>query len=553
MKQRAWWLYLVVTAPVIALYLVGPAVCQSGPVFNAIGLSAVAAILLGVRFHRPDQKAPWYLFALAQTLFVAGDVIAYNFERIFGRSIPFPSLADAFYLSFFLVIVTGLLVLIRRRSPGADAASLVDALVIAIGAGLFTWIFLMAPYAHDDSLSVTVKLTAMAYPLMDLILFTVTVRLAVGRGARARSEFLMIVSVAALFGTDAIYGWLQLHGIYQPGGLLDFGWIAFYLIWGAAALHPSMAGVKAAAKPRRLTRTRLLVLAAATFVAPVTSLFGTMTQSDRIVIAASSIVLFSLVLIRMVGLVQRQEAATAGERELQKTTDRLRQLDRLKDQFITTVSHELRTPLTSIHGYVNLLVEDEGEALSDERRRFLSIIERNTERLRHLVDDLLLISELDAGKLKLKLNRIDLPTLARESVESARPAAEAGDITLDFSAESPLRLTGDRLRLGQLLDNVISNALKFTPRGGTVSIRTSRTNGSAFVEIEDTGVGIAQGDLRHLFERFYRTEGAEASAVQGTGLGLAISQAIAEAHGGLIDVTSEENVGTTFRIALPAA
>jgi signal transduction histidine kinase len=313
-----------------------------------------------------------------------------------------------------------------------------------------------------------------------------------------------------------------------------------------------MAGVKAAAKPRRLTRTRLLVLAAATFVAPVTSLFGTMTQSDRIVIAASSIVLFSLVLIRMVGLVQRQEAATAGERELQKTTDRLRQLDRLKDQFITTVSHELRTPLTSIHGYVNLLVEDEGEALPDERRRFLSIIERNTERLRHLVDDLLLISELDAGKLKLKLNRIDLPTLARESVESARPAAEAGDITLDFSAESPLRLTGDRLRLGQLLDNVISNALKFTPRGGTVSIRTSQTNGSAFVEIEDTGVGIAAGDLRHLFERFYRTEGAEASAVQGTGLGLAISQAIAEAHGGLIDVTSEENVGTTFRIALPA-
>jgi signal transduction histidine kinase len=282
-------------------------------------------------------------------------------------------------------------------------------------------------------------------------------------------------------------------------------------------------------------------------------LFGTMTQSDRIVIAASSIVLFSLVLVRMIGLVRRQEAATAGERELQKTTDRLRQLDRQKDQFITTVSHELRTPLTSIHGYVNLLVEDEGEALPEERRRFLSIIERNTKRLRHLVDDLLLISELDAGKLKLKLNKFDLLALTRESVESARPTAEAGDITLDVAPGSPLELTGDRLRLGQLLDNVISNALKFTPRGGSVSIRTSRTNGSAFVEVEDTGVGIAADDLRHLFERFYRTEGAEASAVQGTGLGLAISQAIAEAHGGLIDVTSKENVGTTFRIALPAS
>jgi signal transduction histidine kinase len=550
-KQRAWWIYLTVMAPVIALYLFGPALCQSGPMFNAIGLSAVAAILVGLRLHRPGQRAPWYLFALAQTLFVAGDVIAYNFERLFGRSLPFPSLADAFYLSFFLVIVTGLLVLIRRRSEGADRASLIDALVIAVGAGLFTWIYLMAPYAHDASLSEKVKLTAMAYPLMDLILLTVTVRLAVGRGARARSEFLMIVSVAALFATDAVYGWLQLHGIYQPGGLLDFGWIVFYLLWGAAALHPSMARAKAASKTRRLTRLRLLVFAAASFVAPVTSLFGSTSQSDRIVVAASSIVLFSLVLVRMVGLVRQQEAATAGERELRKTTARLRQLDRQKDQFITTVSHELRTPLTSIHGYVTLLVEEE-EALSDERRGFLSIIARNTERLRRLVDDLLLISEIDAGKLKLKLNTLDLPALARESVESARPAAQAGDITLDFSAESPLRLTGDRLRLGQLLDNVISNALKFTPPGGRVSIRTSRTNGSAFVEIEDTGVGIANEDLSHLFDRFYRTEGAEESAVQGSGLGLAISQAIAEAHGGLIGVTSEENVGTTFRIALPA-
>ena len=552
MKQQAWWIYLTVMAPVTALYLFGPAVCQSGPVFNAIGLSAAAAILVGLRLHRPGKKAPWYLFAFAQTLFVAGDVIAYNFERLFGRALPFPSLADGFYLGFFLIIVAGLLVLIRQRSPGADRASLIDALVIAVGAGLFTWIYLMAPYAHDASLSEKVKLTAMAYPLMDLLLLTVTVRLAVGRGARARSEFLMIVSVAALFATDGFYGWLQLHGIYQPGGLLDFGWIAFYVLWGAAALHPSMAGAKAAAKTRRLTRSRLLVLAAATFVAPLTSLFGSMTQSDHIVIAVSSIVLFSLVLVRMVGLVQRQEAATAAERELRKTTARLRQLDRQKDQFITTVSHELRTPLTSIHGYVNLLVEDEGEELSDERRRFLSVIARNTERLRNLVDDLLLVSELDAGKLELKLSTLDLPALARESVESARPAAEAGDITLDFSEESPLRLTGDRIRLGQLLDNVISNALKFTPRGGRVSIRTSRTNGSAFVDIEDTGVGIAADDLSHLFERFYRTEGAEASAVQGTGLGLAISQAIAEAHGGLIDVTSEENVGSTFRIALPA-
>jgi signal transduction histidine kinase len=108
------------------------------------------------------------------------------------------------------------------------------------------------------------------------------------------------------------------------------------------------------------------------------------------------------------------------------------------------------------------------------------------------------------------------------------------------------------VRIGQLLDNVISNAIKFTPHGGNVSIRVTRSNGSALLEVEDTGIGIALEEQEHLFDRFFRTRAAEASAIQGTGLGLAISQAIAHAHGGRIDFTSQENVGTTFRVALPS-
>jgi signal transduction histidine kinase len=146
-----------------------------------------------------------------------------------------------------------------------------------------------------------------------------------------------------------------------------------------------------------------------------------------------------------------------------------------------------------------------------------------------------------------------LRALAHESLESARPQAEAGGITLEFPAESPLRLTGDRVRLGQLLDNVISNAVKFTPHGGRVSVRTSRSNGSAVLEVEDTGMGIPAVEQEHLFDRSFRTQAAEQNAIQGSGLGLAISQAIAQAHGGLIEVTSEENAGTTFRVVFPAA
>jgi signal transduction histidine kinase len=492
------------------------------------------------------------LFALGQALFVAGDVLAYNYERFFGRPLPFPSIADVFYLAVFPVIVAGLLILIRRANTGRDRASLIDSVIIGTGLGLLSWVFLIAPYAQDGSLSTSAKLTSMGYPLMDLLVLSVAVRLAVNRGGRGKSYYLTITAIGALFVSDAVYGWLQLHSGYQTGGLLDGGWIAFYLLWGAAALHPSMAAADEAVAPKALTRTRLVVLTLAVFVAPVTGLFGPTATSDRIVIAGSAVLLFSLVLLRMVELVQRQEAAAARVHALQATADQLRHLDRMKDQFIATISHELRTPLTSIHGYLDLLVEGEAGEITDEQRRFLSIAERNTERLQRLVDDLLLVSELDAGKLRLELGDLDLRTLAHESLESARPQAEAGGITLEFPVESPVPVNGDRMRLGQLLDNVISNAVKFTPQGGTVSVRTSRSNGSAVLEVEDTGMGIPAGDQEHLFDRFFRTQAAEENAIQGSGLGLAISQAIAQAHGGLIDVISVENAGTTFRLVFPA-
>jgi signal transduction histidine kinase len=208
--------------------------------------------------------------------------------------------------------------------------------------------------------------------------------------------------------------------------------------------------------------------------------------------------------------------------------------------------------LTSINGYLELVLDRRSGALADEQREFLSIVARNTDRLRKLVDDLLLISEIDAGKLKLDVGDLDLRALTQESLESARPQAVAGGVSLTLAAGAPVQLTGDRLRLGQLLDNMISNAIKFTPPGGSVSLRMSRSNGTELVEVEDTGIGMSVSEENDVFDRFYRTRAADEGAIQGTGLGLSISQAIAHAHGGQIDVSSTENVGTTFCVALPA-
>ena len=553
LRAHAWWLFLAAVTPMALLYFVGPASFRAGPVFNGIGLSAVLAIVTGVGMHRPRKSLPWLLFALGQLLFVGGDVLAYNYPPLFGHALPFPSLADAFYIAVFPTIVIGLLLLIRQGGGRRDWASLIDSLIIATGVGLLSWIFLMSPYAHDGRLSVPMKLTFITYPLMDLLVLSVVVRLAVGRGVRSPSYWLMIAAASALFATDTVYGWIQLHSGYSAGDPIDGGWIVFYLLWGAAALHPSMAAAPTGGRPLRLTRRRLLVLAAATFVAPAIVMVGPEAHGDRFVIGGGAIVMFMLVLLRMVGLMKAQEAASVrghaldGERAQNK---RLRELDRLKDQFIATVSHELRTPLTSIHGYLDLVLGGEAGELTDEQRQFLSIVARNSDRLRRLVNDLLVVSEADAG-LELDLSDIDLSAIAQDSVESVRPQAEAAGIGLELTAERAFLLTGDPGRLGQLLDNVISNALKFTSRGGRVSIRIRQCGELAVLEVADTGMGIPADEQEFLFDRFFRARAAGEHAIQGTGLGLSIAQEIAQAHGGRIEFTSREGVGTTFRVELP--
>ena len=217
MKTRAWWVYLLVMAPVVGLYSLGPDALNAGPVFNAIGVSAVAAILVGIRLHQPKAKRAWYLIAFGMALFISGDVLAYNYERVVGRPLPFPSIADPLYLAVFPAIVAGLLLLIRARNRGGDRSSLIDSLIIGTAIGLLSWMFLMAPYAHDVHLSGLQKLTSLSYPLADLFLLSVAIRLAVAGGAKSRSYYLTVLSIGVLFATDAAYGWEQLHGLLPAG------------------------------------------------------------------------------------------------------------------------------------------------------------------------------------------------------------------------------------------------------------------------------------------------------------------------------------------------
>jgi signal transduction histidine kinase len=251
-------------------------------------------------------------------------------------------------------------------------------------------------------------------------------------------------------------------------------------------------------------------------------------------------------------------AITQTEYETQRADyiARLEQLDRQKTDFLSTVSHELRTPLTSIQGYLELLLDEDAGPLAGDQRRMLGVVERNTTRLRGLIEDLLVLNKIESSGLVPVCAEVPVSELARHTVEELRPVADKAAVRLlAETGGDPALVAGDRTQLHRALVNVVSNAIKFTPSGGTVrlSCRIDPDQGEAVVTCEDTGIGIPEADLEHLFTRFFRASNANSQAIPGTGLGLAIVQAIVEAHHGRLALASAEDQGTTVSLRLPLA
>ncbi len=252
-------------------------------------------------------------------------------------------------------------------------------------------------------------------------------------------------------------------------------------------------------------------------------------------------------------LADRRARLKTANRRLARSNQELRDLDRLKDEFVALVSHELRTPLTSIIGYISALQRGRAGVLPDEQRRLLDVAERNAQRLLRLVGDLLLAAKVDAGKLELEPELLELGTLARAAVETARPHADEREIGLSFTSSGVSLVFADRARLAQVLDNLISNAVKFTPAGGTVNVLLTVGTSRATIEVRDTGIGIPLGEQEQLFRRFFRASTATSREIQGTGLGLSIVKTIVELHQGTIECRSAEGVGTSFLVSFPLA
>jgi heavy metal sensor kinase len=233
---------------------------------------------------------------------------------------------------------------------------------------------------------------------------------------------------------------------------------------------------------------------------------------------------------------------------LNQTFDRLEAAFEHQARFTADASHELRTPLAVITSQTELALSKPRS--SDEYRQALETCQRAALRMNALIESLLMLARFDTGNPDLNQQPLDLKEVAKESLDLLRPLAEARQITLHEKMES-LPIFGDRTRLGQVFANLLSNAIRYNHEGGSVEVRTQRMNGDAVLSVTDSGIGIPPEALPHIFDRFYRVDGARSSASGGYGLGLAICQSVVAAHGGRIHAQSEPNRGTTIEVRLP--
>jgi PAS domain S-box-containing protein len=233
--------------------------------------------------------------------------------------------------------------------------------------------------------------------------------------------------------------------------------------------------------------------------------------------------------------------------------DRLRAADRLKSEFVSSVSHELRTPLTSVIGYAEILGDEYAEVLGRGGADIIGRIDSNGRRLLALVDDLLTLSRIESDTLSIANAPFDLQAAVRGAMTVVHPIAQAHDVCLRLDVpDQATSLDGDQAEIERALINLLTNAVKFTPAGGTIDLSVAvRDPDTIVVEVADSGVGIPAPDLEHVFTRFHRGANAVSSVLPGTGLGLAIVTAIVERHGGAVSVESELGRGTTFTVTLP--
>ena len=256
-------------------------------------------------------------------------------------------------------------------------------------------------------------------------------------------------------------------------------------------------------------------------------------------------------ILKNAALLRNSQGEIVGGVESFQDITRLKEVNRMKSNFISLVSHELRTPLTSIEGYVDLILDGDAGEINKEQREFLEIISQNTQRLAALISDVLDIEKIESGKIKMKLEKVNLSEVVEDCINIFKVIAQDKSLKLEKEIKAAqIEVLGDHDLLSQVFSNLLSNAIKYT-KEDRVKVTAEIKGRFASVTVEDTGVGMSQEDLKRIFTRFFRAENSYVRKTSGTGLGLSIAKATIERHNGDIRVESKLGVGSKFEVILP--
>ncbi len=325
-RPRRWLrIYAAIVMPVCALYVALPEPPRY--LWTLIGVLSLAGLVTGTVVNRPRHRLPWWLAAAGVTSLMLGDAVYDVLTGVLGREDPFPSVADAIYLAMYPLLAGGFLVLIRATTPRGDKHAFLDATIVTVALGLLAWVYLAGPYLQDPTLTWAQKAVSIAYPLGDVLILAVLVRLLIGGGRRPRALWLLTLGTVGLLVSDVLYGLIQLNGSWSTGGTVDLGWMLFYAAWGAAALCRDMDGLTEPVRGTvlRTSRWRLLLFTMVPLVAPGLLAWQAWRSGtgDVPLTAVTSAVLFLLVSLRLKGLVDAARQAAEREHAMRRTGEAL--------------------------------------------------------------------------------------------------------------------------------------------------------------------------------------------------------------------------------------
>jgi signal transduction histidine kinase len=521
--------FLAVEVILGAGYFVLPPSLLRAVVYCAIELSTVVAMVVGVRLWRPSRPLAWYLLAAGQLSFTVGDAINYAYEWVLQLEAPYPSVADGFYLACYLLLAAGLLLLVRGRAPGRDWASLIDATIVTTGIAMLSWVFLIGPNVRVVGLAMPQRLVSIAYPLCDVLLLAMAVRLWRTGGRGTVASRLLGIGLTALLVGDTVYGLSLLAGDWQVGGPVDAIWYAYYIGFGLAALHPSMASLsEPAAVSTRLTRPRLASLAGASLMAPAVLVIQAVRDEpiDVAVIAGGSVVLFLLALARMGGL--------AGEVALQAERKRV-----IQTVLRATEQERLRLAADLHDGPVQELT-----ALRYSLSRARTRVQRGQqEEAEALLADVEVDLATGIGGLRRLMSELRPAVLDEQGLEAAlqnqaRAFEAANGVACDIQSVLDGRLAPElETVLYRVTQESLTNIGKHA-RASRVTVSLAAENGGVRLRIHDDGVG---------FDPF------AARGLAGEGhFGLLGMRERVEMVGGQLVVDSVPGEGTTVDVRMAA-